>query len=271
MMSAAIDRTHACTQPRYPAHLVASRRLRDGTDIVIRPIRPEDDVIERAFIRSLSRDTGYTRLLSGRKLTPEEIRHLTRIDYQQEMAFVAVTADGVQERLLGVARYVRDSGDSGAEARDADASGADARRAADARDTESRDADARNAVAGGAEFAIVVADAWQHKGVGALLLCTLVRHAHAAGIGRLHGITLASNQAMQNLARKLGFVQKNDPQDASIRYVEQMLPTGVSSSAVDASPAYPGNAANDDGFARGDPLLSPDWVQDGTKNTTEIA
>jgi acetyltransferase len=224
-MSTAVDRTYAYVPPRYPAHLVAYRRLPDGTDIVIRPIHPEDDAIERAFIRSLSPETGYNRLLSGRKLTPDEIRHLTRIDYEQEMAFIAVTVDGAQARLLGVARYVRD----------ADATGA--------------------------EFAIVVSDAWHHKGVGTLLLSTLLRHAHAAGIGRLHGITLATNQAMQNLARKLGFVQKHDPQDATVRYVEQTLAAGVSPAAVRASAGYPGTAAaNDEGTAPCNPLPWPDRV-----------
>lgn len=224
MTSTAVDRTYAHAPPCTPAHLLASRRLPDGTDIVIRPIRPEDDAIEKAFIRGLSRDTGYNRLLSGRKLMPDEIRHLTRIDYEQEMAFIAVTVDGEQACLLGVARYVRD------------------------------------ADAAGAEFAIVVADAWQRKGIGTLLLSTLLRHAHAAGIGRLHGITLAANQAMQNLARKLGFVRKHDPQDATVRQIAKTVAAGVSSAAAGASAGYPGTAANDEGIAPCNPLLSPDSV-----------
>lgn len=214
-MSNAVELNLAYAPPRYPAHLVESLRLTDGTNIVIRPIRPEDDRIERAFIRGLSRDTGYKRLLSARKLTPEEIRHLTRIDYEREMAFVAV--DGGQARLLGVVRYVRD----------ADASGA--------------------------EFAMVVADAWQFRGVGTLLLSVLLRHAHAAGIGRLHGITLGTNQAMLNLARKLGFVQRPDPQDATVRYVEKRLATEVLPAG--ASAGSPGAAAaNDEGIASSNPM-----------------
>jgi hypothetical protein len=54
-------------------------------------------------------------------------------------------------------------------------------------------------------------------------LPALLRHAQSAGIGRLHGITLATNQAMQYLARKVGFVQRADPQDATVRQVEKML------------------------------------------------
>ncbi len=143
MMATATYPIGACAPQRYPAHLVASRRLADGTAIVIRPIQPEDDAIERAFISGLSSDTRYNRLLGARKLTPEEIRRLTRIDYAQEMAFVAVTGQGAQLRLLGVARYVRD----------ADAA---------------------------AEFAVVVADAWQRKGLGTVLLNAPVRPGQGA-------------------------------------------------------------------------------------------
>ena len=200
------------TTASYPGHLAGSWRLSDGTNIVIRPIHPDDDAIERAFIRSLSRDTAYNRLLGTRKLTSEELRQLTRIDYERQMAFVAVTANSVQARLLGVARYVRD----------ADATGA--------------------------EFALVVADACQRKGVGTLLLQALLRHARAAGIARLHGITFSTNQAMQNLARKLGFVQHADPQDATLRQVETTLAPEACFAVAAADAGY-GAAANDEGLA----------------------
>lgn len=225
IMPTAVDRT--CAPAPYPAHLLESRRLPDGTDIVIRPIHPEDDAIENAFISGLSRDTAYNRLLSGRKLTPEEIRKLTRVDYAQEMAFIAVTGSGGQTRLLGVARYVRD----------ADASGA--------------------------EFAIVVADAWQRRGIGTLLLRTLLRHAHSAGIRRLHGITLATNQAMQNLARKFGFMQTQDRQDATVRQVEKTLAHAASPAAGYSSALHRGVAANDEASAPGNAPRSPESVMHG--------
>jgi len=209
---AAIVRTsvdRAVAAARYPGHLLESRRLPGGEAILIRPIHPDDHAIESAFIRSLSRDAGYNRLLSSRKLTPEEIRRLTCIDYEREMAFIAVTGDGQQASLLGVARYVRDT----------------------------------DAIA--AEFAIVVADAWQHKGIGTVLLDTLLRHAHSAGIRRLYGITLATNQAMQDLARKLGFVQMHDPQDATVRLVEKTLAPAAWPAAEYSSAGQHGVAAND--------------------------
>lgn len=214
----------------YPAQLAAFRRLPDGTVVVIRPIQPEDDAIERAFINSLSADTRYNRLLSGRKLTPEEIRHLTRIDYEREMAFVAISTNGEQTRLLGVARYVRD-GDGN-----------------------------------GAEFALVVADAWQKKGVGTLLLATLLRHAYAAGIERLHGVTFATNQAMQNLARKLGFARKQDPRDATVRQVEKTLTAEVLAVPAYSIAGYAGVAANDGGIAPSAARRPPESVRDGRGN-----
>jgi acetyltransferase len=213
--------------PRYPAHLVVSRRLPDGTSIVIRPIRPDDDAIERAFIRALSRDSAYNRLLSARKLTADEIRHLTRIDYEHEMALVAVTVTGGQTTLLGVARYVRDDD------------------------------------AGGAEFAIVVADLWQRRGIGTMLLSALLRHARSAGIARIHGITLATNQAVQDLARKLGFVQTHDPLDATVRHIEKTLATGTMPAAAGAGAGSPDSAAaNDEGPAPGE---SPRSTQCATR------
>jgi acetyltransferase len=184
-------------------------------EVILRPIHPGDYALERAFIMGLSRDSRYNRLLSARNLSAQEIRQLTRIDYDREMAFVAVAGRGVQARLLGVARYVRD-----------------AERA-------------------GAEFALVVADAWQRKGIGTLLLHALLQHARAAGIGRLHGITLASNQGMQDLARKLGFVQTKDPLDATVRLLQKALVPASAPAAGVLRAADRGVAANDEGYASG--------------------
>lgn len=207
----------------YPGYLGETRRLTDGTEVLIRPIRPEDEGIELAFIRGLSRDSGYNRLLSARKLTREEIWRLTRIDYEREMAFVAITGIGAASRLLGVARYVRDR------------------------------------VGGGAEFAVVVADAWQRKGVGTLLLQALQDHARAAGVARLHGITFATNQAMQYLGRKFGFEQRADPEDATVRLVERQLAPESAGSAH--------AAANDERIAPCISSLSPETAEGDGRRT----
>jgi acetyltransferase len=209
-MSISADKVHTNPLPRYPAHLVESRRLPDGTHVLIRPIHPDDDALERSFIAGLSSETRYNRLLGARKLTAEEIRHLTRIDYRREMAFVALSVNGMQAVQLGVARYVKDAEGTGA------------------------------------EFALVVADAWQRKGVGTLLLGALLAHARAAGIGRLHGIRLAGNQAMHELARKLGFAQSIDPRDASVRQVAKILTPAVAAAAASLADCPRAAAANDE-------------------------
>jgi acetyltransferase len=210
MIPVSADRVRTNAPPRCPAHLVESRRLPDGTHVVIRPIHPDDDALERAFIDGLSSEARYNRLLGARKLTPEEVRHLTRIDYGCEMAYVAVSVSGRQAVQLGVARY--------------------------ARDTEGA----------GAEFAVVVADAWQRKGVGTLLLGALLAHARAAGIARLHGIRLATNQAMHALARKLGFAQIIDPQDATVRQVAKILTPAIAAANACLDDRHHAAAANDE-------------------------
>jgi len=90
------------------------------------------------------------------------------VDFSRDMALAAATMlDG--ETLLGVARYVRDrSGDA-------------------------------------AEFAIVIADAWQGRGIGRRLLAKLIEAARRRGVKRLYGDILATNRPMLELARKLGF------------------------------------------------------------------
>jgi acetyltransferase len=137
--------------------------------VTLRPLRPDDREIEHAFVSGLSRETRSNRLLGGTiAVTPEYIERLVSVDFSRDMALAATTMlDG--ETLLGVARYVLDE------------------------DNES------------AEFAIVVADAWQGRGIGGRLLGKLVDVASRHGIKRLYGDILAMNRPMLELARKLGF------------------------------------------------------------------
>jgi acetyltransferase len=71
----------------------------------------------------------------------------------------------------------------------------------------------------GAEFAIVVADAWQGKGLGSLLMRELMCAAHAAGVKQLEGWVLATNHAMLDLMQALGFEVRSAPEDARMRRV----------------------------------------------------
>lgn len=120
-------------------------------------------------MHGLSAETRYNRLLGGAiAITPEYIERLVTVDYSRDMALGA-TAMLDEETLIGVARYVRD-----------------------------KEGDA-------AEFAIVIADAWQGRGIGKRLLGKLIDIARSRGVQRLYGDILGTNRPMLELVRKLSF------------------------------------------------------------------
>ena len=137
--------------------------------MTFRPLRPEDRDIEHAFVAGLSPETRHDRLLGGAvAITREYIERLVNVDYSRDMALAATAMlDG--ETLIGVARYVLDANNESA------------------------------------EFAIVVADAWQGRGIGSRLLAKLIEVARGRELKGLHGAILATNRPMLELVRKLGF------------------------------------------------------------------
>jgi|SRR5262245_59552065 len=153
----------------------------DGTSLTIRPICAADFELEKQFVERLSSASGYQRLMSTRRPSADEIRRFTDIDYEREMALIATTAVEGCERQVGVARYVKDKG-----------------------------------VAGEAEFAIVLADDWQRRGLGRKLLASLLAAAKSRGVKRLVGTALSSNSAMLALARGIGFKLALHPASATI-------------------------------------------------------
>ena len=188
----------------YPQHLVAEHRLPDGMRLRTRPISPQDRRRHWRFLCSLSLQTRYQRLMSARGLLPGELRRMVEIDYLREMALVAVADIDGEERILAVARYVRD-------------------------------ADERVGLAPAAEFAIVVADAWQRRGIGSLILQRLRRIASDAGVRQLAGLTLATNRQMISLARRLDFEISREHDDWTVKRVTWRLPDEAN--AADAADA----------------------------------
>ncbi|MGJ7529932.1 N-acetyltransferase family protein [Variovorax sp. GB1P17] len=167
----------------YPSHLVEDWQLSDGTSVRIRPIRAEDFDMHSAFVAGLSNETGFHRLLSPRKPQPDELWRMTHIDYDRELALIATTEVDGTEQQMGVVRYVR--GDT-------------------------------PETAATAEFAVVIADAWQHHGVAAKLMRKLIDAAAEAGVKQLSDITLYDNMGMLALARKLGFKLQRDPGNPNV-------------------------------------------------------
>jgi acetyltransferase len=178
---------HMAIHP-YPAHLVTPWQLADGTDIVIRPIRPEDAGIEQAFVRNLSPQSRYYRFMQAlRELTPEMLVRFTQIDYDRELALIAVTTVSGKEIELAVGRYITNP------------------------DGES------------CEFALVVADDWQGRGVGTRLMQQLIEAARARGFRSMDGEVLASNARMLEFCANLGFEIRSHPNDQNINLVVKSL------------------------------------------------
>ncbi|GAA4359660.1 hypothetical protein GCM10023165_56010 [Variovorax defluvii] len=148
---------------------------RTGHVVRVRPITSADFELERDFVHGLSRKAGYQRLMNPRTPSLDELRRWTDIDPAREDALIATTLTNGAERQIGVARYALEAGD------------------------------------GDADFAIVVADAWQGNGVGRQLLACLIERARDAGVRRLVGTTLSENRGMLALAQSLGFKRARMP------------------------------------------------------------
>jgi len=172
---------HLAIHP-YPAHLVHKIQLNDGTDITIRPIRPEDAEIEQKFVSELSNETKYFRFMNYlQELSQEMLVRFTQIDYYNEMALIAVTSDGSDEEQIAVARYMT------------------------LPDKKS------------CEFALVVSDRWQSRGLARHLMPKLMEIARDRGLERMEGQILSNNFRMLELMESLNFQISNDPEDSGVK------------------------------------------------------
>lgn len=191
---------HLAIHP-YPADLATQIRLADGTRATLRPMRPEDAALEKEFIAGLSPETMRLRFLSAlRALTPEMLARFTQVDYDREMAFVALVEAAGREREIGVCRY------------------------ATLPDGQT------------CEYAIVIADEWQGKGLGPIMMRRLIEVAQARALKSMVGFVLASNKPMLHLCTRLGFVAAPDGDDPTVRRVTLALPAKASAVSRDESP-----------------------------------
>jgi acetyltransferase len=167
-----------------PSDLVESFQPIVGQAVVLRPLRREDHDIEHAFVSGLSPETRHNRLLGGAiRITREYVARLTTVDFSRDMALAAALMLEDREVLIGVARYVRD-------------------------------ADGR-----AAEFALVIADTWQDRGIGRRLMGKLIAVARGRGLERIYGDVLTTNLRMLAFCRKLGFAMRRHPEDATVTRV----------------------------------------------------
>ncbi len=175
---------------RYPVEWIDRLTLPGGRLVTIRPVLPQDDTLEQAFVaQGMTAKSRYLRFLIGLHELPEAMaRSFTRIDYHNHFALLAEWFDNGTEVQIGDARFVR-----------------------------------MNAASGSAEFAIAVADAWQGLGIGGHLLRLIVKAAHAHGVQLLYGDLLHENRAMLSLATANGFAQHRHPEDARLARVQRDL------------------------------------------------
>jgi acetyltransferase len=167
----------------YPTRYVSPWKAQDGTELTIRPIRPEDEPLMVKFHEGLSERSVYLRYFSPLKLS-QRVAHdrLVRIcfnDYDREIALVAEYKNPKtgHNEVLGVGRMSKLHGlNTG-------------------------------------EFAVVVTDQWQNKGLGTELTQRVIQIARNEKLGRLVAYTLQENHDMQNMCKKLGFQVRHEPGD----------------------------------------------------------
>lgn len=163
--------------------------LRDGSTVLIRPIRRSDEQLLRRGWERLSPESRYRRFLSPmQRLSDSQLRYLTDVDHHDHEALIAVDASSGEG--LGVARYVR---------------------------TEP----------GAAEFAVTVVDDCQGRGLGSALLELLTGRAREEGISRFGALLLADNDEMLDLLRRLGPVRILSRQQGTVTVDVELPPGGA--------------------------------------------
>jgi len=178
--------SHLAIHP-YPARLEQTVRLRGGQEIRIRPIRPEDAQLEIDFVERMSERSRYLRFFSaGRGLTPQMLARLTQVDYDRELALIALSGDE-HEQIVGVTRFSPNP------------------------DGES------------CEFAVAIADDWNGRGLATVLMERLRDAARDAGYRRMTGTVLAENDSMLRLMARLQFTRSRDEDDPTLVKVASSL------------------------------------------------
>jgi acetyltransferase len=179
---------HMAIHP-YPSALEFPLELADGRVATVRAIRPEDAELERDFVHRLSEQSRFLRFMFGlQDLSPSMLAKFTQIDYDRELALLVVVPgpDG-REQQIGVARYIA------------------------LPDAET------------CEFAIVVSDEWQGRGVARPLFQKLMDVARERHMTLMTGVTLRENSRMIDLSRSLGFSTRADADEPELVRMTRVL------------------------------------------------
>lgn len=154
----------------YPQELEETVQLKNQTVCLFRPILPEDEPLLARFISQVTKEDLYYRYFSEiNEFNHEDLANMTQIDYDREMAFVAVRQTPEGDEIIGVTRAISDPDNTHA------------------------------------EFAVLVRSDQKNIGLGRRLLNKLIGYARSHGLKQLNGVTMPHNQGMITLAEKVGF------------------------------------------------------------------
>jgi acetyltransferase len=157
----------------YPTRYTTTWKMSDGSEVMFRPIRPEDEPLEHEMLSTLSRESLRNRFFSiVNDISHEMLIRYCNIDYDREMAIVAEWMEGTRRRIIGIGRLIIEP------------------------DFKS------------GEFAVLVHDDFQAKGLGYKLVDLIIGIAQDKGLEEIYGKVLTENERMLNMARKLGFQYK---------------------------------------------------------------
>ena len=163
-------------------------RTHDGAVFTIRAIRPDDFALEDAFIRSLSEESRYLRLMYSLREPPVSfVERLVNVDGEETMALAGIDDSCGKPRFIAVSRY-------------------------------GRNPDTRTA-----DFAIAVTDSWQRRGVATQLMQALADYAKCHGIERFEGEVLVANERMLDLCRWLKFDLRPSRESGSLMIASRPL------------------------------------------------
>ncbi len=166
----------------YPNQYESDWMLRDGTPVMLRPMKPEDEPLVSDFLGKCSEETIYFRYFRlVKKWTHEMLIRFTQNDYDRELGLMAIGQPPGPEVMMGVSRLVMAADRSMA------------------------------------EFAVIIADPWQGKGLGPKLVERITEIAREQGVQRLHGDVLAQNQPMLEMVKRLGFSLRKDTEGGTYR------------------------------------------------------
>ena len=173
---------------RYPAQLERYETLRDGTQMLFRPVKPTDEAALTESLYALSTDSVRKRFFTSTKTFPHrDVQQLTSIDYENNLAIVAVMPGPAGDEIAGVGQYFLDP------------------------------------KTGVAEVAFLVQDERQRKGIGTILLRRLAEIAAQRGVRRFEATVLPENKAMLAVFEHGGLARRSDF-DGSVHTVSFELP-----------------------------------------------